>query len=103
MIREQTRRRLPAQVASIVLGAAMVAAGEELPRSGFFGAAITTITEEARREQKLDEGVGVLVRGVLPGTTADEAGLKVGDVITSVDGTKVADPSQYVAKLGRRK
>ena len=48
-------------------------------------------------------GVGVAVRAVIPGSAAEEAGLKVGDVITAVDGTRIDGPARYVAKLGRRK
>jgi pimeloyl-ACP methyl ester carboxylesterase len=76
---------------------------DRLPRAGFFGAAAAPVTEEIRREQKLDEKLGVLVRAVFAGTAAEEAGLKPGDVITAVDGTPITGPSGYVAKLGRRK
>ncbi|MFO0950297.1 MAG: PDZ domain-containing protein [Isosphaeraceae bacterium] len=74
-----------------------------LPRAGFFGAGVSPLTDEARAAQKLEEGVGVLVRRVDPGTAAAEAGLQVGDVITEVDGTKIDGAPRYVAKLGRRK
>ncbi len=76
---------------------------DRLPRAGFFGAAAAPVTDEIRREQKLEPGVGALVRAVFPGTAAEEAGIKPGDVLTAVDGTTITGPYQYVAKLGRRK
>src|SRR5262245_14937629 len=81
------------------------AAAEEvggLPRAGFFGAAITPLGD-ARRERKLDPGVGVLVRMVVPGSAAEEAGLKPDDIIKAADGVTIDSPSRFVAKLGRRK
>jgi S1-C subfamily serine protease len=38
-----------------------------------------------------DEQIGVLVRGVRPGSAAAKAGIAPGDVITSVDGTRTPD------------
>ena len=76
---------------------------DRLARAGQFGVAAAPVTDEVRREQKLGPGVGVLVRDVLPGTAAEAAGIKVGDVITAVDDTSITNPARYVAKLGRRK
>jgi serine protease Do len=44
---------------------------------------------------------GVLVRRVLPGTPAEKAGLKAGDVITKVDGEAVRAPTQIASRLRR--
>ena len=42
---------------------------------------------------------GVLVRSVLKGTAAEKAGLKAGDVIQKVDGTKVDTPRQISSAI----
>ncbi|MGH9646999.1 MAG: PDZ domain-containing protein [Bryobacteraceae bacterium] len=42
---------------------------------------------------------GVLVRAVMPGGTADNAGIKAGDVIVRVDDAKVATPADISAHL----
>ena len=42
-----------------------------------------------------DQGDGVLVSGVLPGSPAEKAGLKTGDRIVSVDGEKVGGLEDY--------
>jgi S1-C subfamily serine protease len=43
---------------------------------------------------------GVVVNGVVTGEPADEAGISVGDVITSLSGTSINSPSQLTAALG---
>jgi len=44
-------------------------------------------------------GGGVTIASVSPGGAADEAGLKAGDVITSVNGRRVANATEVVAQL----
>jgi serine protease Do len=48
-------------------------------------------------------GTGVTVSSVVAGSPADQAGLKVGDTITSVDGHKVAKGSELVSDIASRK
>jgi serine protease Do len=46
---------------------------------------------------------GVLISGVQPGFAADKAGLKPGDIITSVDGRPVKDGDDLVTDISARK
>jgi len=48
-------------------------------------------------------GSGVTISSVVPGSPADQAGLKVGDTITTVDGKKVTKGSELVADIASRK
>jgi len=48
-------------------------------------------------------GSGVTVSSVVAGSPADQAGLKVGDTITSVDGKKVSKGSELVGEIAARK
>jgi len=48
-------------------------------------------------------GSGVTVSSVVAGSPADQAGLKVGDTITTVDGRKVTKGSELVADIASRK
>jgi serine protease Do len=48
-------------------------------------------------------GSGVTVSSVVAGSPADQAGLKVGDTITTVDGHKVTKGSELVAEIASRK
>ncbi len=49
------------------------------------------------------DGEGVLVREVRPGTPAEKAGLKAGDVITKVDGERVRTVGDLRAKLQEKR
>ena len=48
-------------------------------------------------------GTGVTVSSVVPGSPADQAGLKVGDTITTVEGKKVTKGDELVADIASRK
>jgi serine protease Do len=49
------------------------------------------------------EGSGIVVGSVVPGSPADQAGLKVGDTITAVDGKKVSKGADLVSDIASRK
>jgi serine protease Do len=48
-------------------------------------------------------GSGVPISSVVAGSPADQAGLKVGDTVTSVDGKKVSKGSELVSEIAARK
>ena len=48
-------------------------------------------------------GTGVPISSVVAGSPADQAGLKVGDTVTSVDGKKVTKGSELVSEIAARK
>ena len=48
-------------------------------------------------------GTGVTIASVVAGSPADQAGLKVGDTITSVDGHKVTKGTELVGDIASRK
>jgi hypothetical protein len=66
-----------------------VAGGESKPR-GYLGAVLTDLTPELRTHFGAPAEAGVLVGKVEAGSPAEAAGLRVGDVITAVDGERVA-------------
>jgi serine protease Do len=49
------------------------------------------------------QGSGITVSTVVPGSPADQAGLKVGDTITAVDGRKVTKGTELVADIASTK
>jgi len=61
---------------------------------GYLGVGIQDLTTDLANSFGLDETDGVLVSSVAPGTPAEGAGLKTGDVIVTFDGTAVSDTSQ---------
>ena len=48
-------------------------------------------------------GTGVTISSVVAGSPADNAGLKIGDTITSIDGRKIAKGSELVGDIASRK
>ncbi|MDM7924380.1 MAG: PDZ domain-containing protein [Pyrinomonadaceae bacterium] len=60
-------------------------------RRGMLGVNIQTLTEELAEAMEIKDASGVIVSGVRPGSAAEKAGLRRGDVITAVNGEKIAD------------
>ncbi|GJL57971.1 MAG: MucD protein [Nitrospirales bacterium] len=59
---------------------------------GFLGVGIQAVTTDLADSFKLDQSKGALVTNVVPGSPADKAGLKRGDVIVEYQGKPVLDP-----------
>lgn len=58
-------------------------------RRGFLGVGLTELTPELRAHFGVPEDAGVMVSSVEDGSPADKAGVKVGDIIASLDGKDV--------------
>ena len=72
-------------------------------RRGYLGVGLVDLTPELRAFFGAPESSGVLVSKVESGSPADKAGVKVGDVLTVIDGKPVEsswDVSSRVRKLG---
>ncbi|HLZ19034.1 MAG TPA: Do family serine endopeptidase [Smithellaceae bacterium] len=69
---------------------------------GWLGVTTQDITEDMQKSLKLKDRKGVLVGNVLAGDAADQAGIKIGDVILEINGKPVTDNrtlGQIVANL----
>jgi len=55
-------------------------------KRGILGVNIYSVTPEIAKQFGLTDSSGALVAGVTPGSSADKAGVKTGDIITSVNG-----------------
>lgn len=71
-------------------------------RRGYIGVQIQSIDETMAKAIGLDKASGVLVQGVVKDGAAQEAGIKEGDVILTVDG-KVVNASNELQSLIARK
>ncbi|GDX53413.1 serine protease [Bacteroidota bacterium] len=56
---------------------------------GYLGVGIADITGDFAKEKGIENLTGVYVDTIYPGSASEEAGLKVGDIITKVNGTVV--------------
>ncbi len=71
-------------------------------KHGYMGIGISDVTPENAKFFHVDNNEGALVSQVEPGSPAAKAGLKVGDVITELDGQKVTDASQLQIEVGQK-
>jgi S1-C subfamily serine protease len=61
---------------------------------GYLGIEGTTVTAKIAAENQFPVNEGALIVKVTPGGPADQAGLKVGQIIVQIDNTKVTDMSE---------
>jgi serine protease Do len=66
---------------------------------GQIGVYLKTITPELAEGLHLPVDDGVILEDVAPGSSADKAGLKVGEIVTSVGGKRVEDLREFALDL----
>ena len=88
---------IPSSTADSVIGA--LEHGGVVPR-GYLGVNIQPVTSEIADSMGLKSAKGAIVVEAMPGTPAVEAGLKSGDVITSLNGKAVEDASDLTLRIG---
>src|ERR1051326_6452863 len=64
-------------------------------RRGQLGVTVLKVPSEEASKLGVTQGPGVVVYQVQPGSAADRAGLKQGDVITALNGTTITDPNTF--------
>jgi serine protease Do len=69
---------------------------------GWLGVQIQAIDEDLAKSLKMSDTHGALVSNVTPGSPADEAGLKPGDVVRSVDGQPVETSSDLSSRVAAK-
>jgi Do/DeqQ family serine protease len=69
----------------------------------WLGARLQSVTPDIARAMGMTAPSGALVADVWPGAAAAQAGLKQGDVVTSVDGQAVADAASLNYAIGNHK
>jgi pimeloyl-ACP methyl ester carboxylesterase len=72
---------------------------QTLPRRAFFGVRMEAVTDETARVMNLSAVKGVLVNNVIPGSTAEAAGLQRGDVWLTLNGQEINTPNEGVEAL----
>jgi serine protease Do len=68
---------------------------------GYMGAGVQDVTPELARAFKLSSPNGTAITSVVPGSPAEKAGLKAGDVVTAINGEAMADASALRLKISR--
>ena len=72
-----------------------------LMRRGYLGVALTELTPELRTHFGVPDDAGAMVSKVEAGSPADKADIKVGDILTSVDGKDIQSTWDVMAKVRR--
>jgi serine protease Do len=68
---------------------------------GYLGAVVQELNPDLAEEFKVpDDQQGALISELLPGSAAEKAGLKTGDIITAVNGKAVSDPMSLRLSVG---
>lgn len=70
---------------------------------GRLGAQVTSMTEQLRSHFGAPIDAGLLVGKIVPRSSADLAGMQVGDVIIAIDGKKVEQPWDVMSALAHKK
>jgi len=70
---------------------------------GFIGARIIEVDQAVADQFNLPINYGVLIDTLVAGSSARDAGLKKGDVITAVDGTPVRTSPNFLGRIGRKR
>jgi Do/DeqQ family serine protease len=69
-------------------------------RRGILGVSIYPVSPEIAKEYGLTESSGALVTAVAPGSSAEHAGIKTGDIITSINGVMMKRPGEVRNTIG---
>jgi Do/DeqQ family serine protease len=69
-------------------------------KRGILGVTIVTVTPAIAKEFGLSESSGALVTAVAPGSSAERAGIKTGDIITSVNGVAMKGQGELRNTIG---
>lgn len=68
-------------------------------RRGYLGVALTDLTPELRSHFGVPDDAGVMVARVEPGSPAEKAGIKVGDILTRIDGGPIKSSWDVTGKI----
>jgi Do/DeqQ family serine protease len=69
-------------------------------KRGVLGVNIYPVTPDIAKEFGLTDSAGALVAGVVQGSSADRAGVKTGDIITSINGVTMKDAAELKNTIG---
>jgi len=72
-------------------------------RRGLLGVKIQDVTEDLAKSFGLEDTSGALVSQVIPGTPAETAGVKSGDIIVKFNGVKVGGASELKNMVGKER
>jgi serine protease Do len=100
VVRDGKRKTIKVEVGALDEGETLAAREEPAEGAAAFGLRVQDLTPEIADQMGVADDVGVLVTSVDPGSPAQEAGLRRGDLILEVDRTEVSSTSELQKRLG---
>jgi uncharacterized protein len=76
---------------------------QELARRPLLGIQMEKVTADTKRIMELPSEKGVLVKSIIPNSSAEKAGLKTGDVLLKINSVEVNSPDEAVKLVGTYK
>jgi serine protease Do len=99
LLRKGSKKNVSAVVGKLDEPETQQLAKAEVPGASAFGMRVQDVTPEIANQLGLDDASGVVVTAVQPGSAAENAGIRRGDVILEVDRYEVKDSAQLQEKL----
>jgi hypothetical protein len=90
-------------VGVVVLALVLVAVAKDKPGAPYLGVVPSEVTSDVATDYGVKAGMGVLISKVAADSPADSAGLRVNDVVTSVNGTAVTGPEEFRNQIAKSK
>lgn len=91
---------IPTEMVNIVLGQAV--SGASFVARPYLGADVQTVTQAIAQSMGMNRPRGVLVSDVAAGGPAERAGLRRGDIVVAIDGTRVDDPNAFAYRFATK-
>ena len=91
---------IPANMVRVVVASAK--SGGKAVQRPYLGARLQAVTPEIAETLSLKRPSGALVTNVAPGSPAARAGLKLSDLIVSIDGQQIDDPNAFDYRFATR-
>ncbi|MGO4389051.1 alpha/beta fold hydrolase [Microvirga sp. 2YAF29] len=89
--------------ASFLLTLASNAESAELARRAFMGIGMAAVPEAVRTEAKLPAGEGIILERVIPGSSAEAAGLQARDIVLKLDGETIRSTGDVSAAIRKKR
>lgn len=86
-------------LALIVFSTCVRTFAQTLPRKGGFGAGAQPVDETTAKTNNLKTGEGLIVVSIAPNGTFEQLGIKVGDIILSINQKAINTTAEYVASV----
>lgn len=90
---------IPATVVKFVVEQAKTGS---MVRRPWLGATLQNVTADVAEGFGLDRPLGAIVTGIVPKGPAAQAGLRIGDLLLTIDGHEVDDPDAFGFRFGTR-